>query len=240
MFEDIETHKKLSKWIIGTFTACILIYLGIRHISHVADAVMWLKDLLNPLLIGLILALFLNVPLGVIERHLFPKHPTSRKTKMRRPLAILLSFILVIGVFVGVAFLVIPELIDAVSIVISSLTNGLDQLVAFESTADYSKIPFGEQLSQIDIDFLELKDNLNEWLNQLGTTIMDTAASAFGSVVATAVDFAIGLVFSIYILANKEKLKSQITRIVRVWIPACFAERGIHVAAVCEKNFKLL
>ncbi len=65
MFEDIETHKKLSKWIIGTFTACILIYLGIRHISHVADAVMWLKDLLNPLLIGLILALFLNVPLGV-------------------------------------------------------------------------------------------------------------------------------------------------------------------------------
>lgn len=25
MFEDIETHKKLSKWIIGTFTACILI-----------------------------------------------------------------------------------------------------------------------------------------------------------------------------------------------------------------------
>ena len=34
------------------------------------------------------------------------------------------------------------------------LTNGLDQLVAFESTADYSKIPFGEQLSQIDIDFL--------------------------------------------------------------------------------------
>src|SRR5699024_9380148 len=111
MFEDIETHKKLSKWIIGTFTACILIYLGIRHISHVADAVMWLKDLLNPLLIGLILALtpngtfrnnakinplliglilalFLNVPLGVIERHLFPKHPTSRKTKMRRPLAI--------------------------------------------------------------------------------------------------------------------------------------------------------
>ena len=110
-------------------------------------------------------------------------------------LAILLSFILVIGVFVGVAFLVIPELIDAVSIVISSLTNGLDQLVAFESTADYSKIPFGEQLSQIDIDFLELKDNLNEWLNQLGTTIMDTAASAFGSVVATAVDFAIGLVF---------------------------------------------
>lgn len=66
MFEDIETHKKLSKWIIGTFTACILIYLGIRHISHVADAVMWLKDLLNPLLIGLILA-FNWIDFGVVS-----------------------------------------------------------------------------------------------------------------------------------------------------------------------------
>ena len=70
---------------------------------------MWLKDLLNPLLIGLILALFLNVPLGVIERHLFPKHPTSRKTKMRRPLAILLSFILVIGSLSVLLFLLFPN-----------------------------------------------------------------------------------------------------------------------------------
>ena len=85
MFEDIETHKKLSKWIIGTFTACILIYLGIRHISHVADAVMWLKDLLNPLLIGLILALFLNVPLGVIEDICSPniRHLGKRKCAAR-------------------------------------------------------------------------------------------------------------------------------------------------------------
>lgn len=85
MFEDIETHKKLSKWIIGTFTACILIYLGIRHISHVADAVMWLKDLLNPLLIGLILALFLNVPLGLLKDICSPniRHLGKRKCAAR-------------------------------------------------------------------------------------------------------------------------------------------------------------
>ena len=78
MFEDIETHKKLSKWIIGTFTACILIYLGIRHISHVADAVMWLKDLLNPLLIGLILALFLKDICSPNIRHLGKRKCAAR------------------------------------------------------------------------------------------------------------------------------------------------------------------
>lgn len=239
MFEDAEKRRQVAKWIIGIITICVLIFLGLRHIDNVAGAVLWLINLLKPLLIGIVLELFLNVPLSFIERHLFQKHPTLRKVKMRRPLAILLSLVLVIGVFVGVAFLVIPELIDAVSIVGSSLINGLDQLVAFESAADYSKIPFGEQLSQTDIDFLQLKNSLNEWLKQLETTVMDAAANILGSVAATAVDFVIGLVFSIYILANKEKLKKQVTRLIRVWLPAHFADWIIHVSAVCEKNFKL-
>jgi len=239
MFEDTEKRRQIAKWIIGVITICVLIFLGLRHIDHVAGAVVWLINLLKPLLIGVVLALFLNVPLSFMERHLFQKHPTPRKVKARRPLAILLSLVLVIGVFVGVAFLVIPELIDAVSIVVSSLMNGLDQLVAFESAADYSKIPFGEQLSQIDIDFLQLKNSLNDWLKQLGTTIMDAAANTLGSVAAMAVDFVIGLVFSIYILANKEKLKRQVTRLIRVWLPARFADWIIHVSAVCGKNFKL-
>ena len=239
MFDNTEQLKKLSKWFIRTFIICILIYLSIRHMSQIADTIIWIKDILNPLIMGVILALFLNVPLEFIEKHLFRKQPTPRKQKFRRPLAILLSFVLVIGVFVGVAFLVVPELIDAVTIVISSVMNGLDQLVTLESTLDYSKIPFGQQLSRIDIDFLELQNRLNEWLKQLGGTIADSAANILSSMASATIDFVIGLVFSIYILANKEKLKRQVSRFARVWLPERFAEIGIHVASVCGKNFKL-
>lgn len=239
MLENTEKRHQLAKWLISIITICILIYLGIRHINQLAVAVTWLKELMNPLLIGFVLALFLNVPMGFIERHLFQKKPTPRKKKMRRPLAILLSFALVIGIFIGIAFLVIPELVDAVGIVISSIMNGMDQLAAFESTADYSKLPFGEQLSQIDIDFVEIKTKLEEWIKQLGTTVVDGAASALGGITSTIFDFIIGLVFSIYILANKEKLKRQISRLIRVWLPKKFGEWSIHVASVCGRNFKL-
>lgn len=239
MFDDTEKLKKLSKFIIKTFTLCILIYLSIRHMNQIADTFLWMKDVLNPLIMGVILALFLNVPLGFIEKHLFRKHPTPRKLKLRRPLAILLSFVLVIGVLVGVAFLVVPELIDAITIVISSVMNGLDQLVTLESTLDYSQIPFGQQLSRIDIDFLELQNRLNEWLKQFGETIADSVANNLGNMASTTMDFVIGLVFSIYILANKERLKRQVSRFARVWLPERFAEIGIHVASICGKNFKL-
>lgn len=237
--DDKHQAKKIAKWIIGVFTICILIFLGIRHIDHVAGAVVWLKNLMKPLWIGAIIALFLNVPLGFIERHLFKKHPTPRKVKMRRPLAILLSLVLVLGIFIGVAFLVVPELVDAVTIVITSVMEGMDQLAAFENAADYSRLPFGEQLAQIDIDFLQLKSSLGEWLKQLGTTLMDSAAGALSSVASMIFDFIIGLVFSIYILANKEKLKHQVCRLIRVWLPQKFGDWSIHVASVCGTNFKL-
>ena len=239
MFEDTEKRRQIAKWIIGVITICILIFLGIRHINQLAVAVTWLKELMSPLLIGMILALFLNVPLGFIERHLFRKKPTPKREKMRRPLAILLSLALVIGIFIGVAFLVVPELVDAVTIVVSSVMEGMEHLAEFESAADYSKLPFGEQLSQIDIDFLKLKHNLEEWMKELGTMVMDTAAGALGGIASTIFDFIIGLVFSIYILANKETLKRQICRLVRVWLPRKFGEWSVHVAAVCGKNFKL-
>lgn len=239
MFENTEKRRQVAKWFIGVITICILIFLGIRHVNQVASAIVWLKDLIKPLWIGAIIALFLNVPLGFIERHLFKKHPTPRKVKMRRPLAILLSLVLVLGIFIGVAFLVVPELVDAVAIVVTSVMEGMDQLAAFENAADYSKLPFGAQLAQIDIDFLQLKNSLGEWLKQLGTTLMDTAAGALGSVASTIFDFIIGLVFSIYILSNKEKLKHQVCRLIRVWLPQKFGDWSIHVASVCGTNFKL-
>lgn len=63
MFDDTEKLKKISKFIIKTFTLCILIYLSIRHMNQIADTLLWMKDVLNPLIVGVILALFLNVPL---------------------------------------------------------------------------------------------------------------------------------------------------------------------------------
>lgn len=107
-----------------------------------------------------------------------------------------------------------------------------------ETSADYSQLPFGEQLAKINIDFIQLKNSMGEWLKQLGTAAVDTATDALRSITSAAVDLVIGLVFSIYILANKEKLKQQTRRLIHVWLPQKFGDWNIHVASVCCKNFK--
>ena len=195
--DDPKTRKQLTKWAVGTVAACILIFLGIRYVSAIAIAVQWLYDLVEPLLMGTILAMVLNVPLAFIEKHLFRKNPTPKKEKARRPLAILLALVLVIGVFVGIAVLVIPELTGAVSIVISSVTGALDQMAVLESSEDFAQLPFAPWLEKLDIDWLTMKTQVESWMQQLSSTVLGSTASALGSAASSLIDGVVAFVFSI-------------------------------------------
>lgn len=236
--DDPKTRKTLTKWAVGTIAACILIFLGVRYISSIALAIEWLVSLVKPLLIGAMLAMILSVPLGFIEKHLFRKNPTPKKEKARRPVAILLSLILVIGVFVGIAVLVIPELMGAVSIVISSVTGGLDQMAALESSEDFAQLPFASYLEKVDIDWMTLKAQLENWMQQLSTTVLDSTASALGSIATSLLDGVVAFVFCIYVLANKETLGRQFGRLARVWLPDRFTDTIAHIFTVCADVFQ--
>lgn len=235
LLENKEKRKLLSKWLIGIFTVCILIYLCAGHMNIIANALTWLYQLFSPLILGCVLALIFNVPMKPIEKHLFSKN--EKRKNLRRPLAIFLSFLLVIGIFIGIAFLVIPELLNAVQIVVETLNLGMDQLAVMDDTIDWSVIPFGTELTKINIDWLELKLQLQKWLSTFSKTFMDSALTALGSAAGSIVDFFIGLVFCVYILANKETLKKQIFRLIHVWLPETFGNIIIHVSTVCGSTF---
>lgn len=236
--DDPKTRRTLTKWAVGTVAACILIFLGVRYVSAIAMAIEWLVGLVKPLLIGAMLAMVLSVPMGYIEKHLFRKNPTPKKKKARRPLAILLSLILVIGIFAGIAVLVIPELTGAVSIVISSVTNGLDQMAALESSEDFAELPFATYLEKVDIDWGTMKQQLENWIQQLSSAILGSTASAISSFATSLIDGVVAFVFCIYVLANKETLNRQFGRLARAWLPGRFTDTVSHIFAVCGDVFQ--
>lgn len=236
--DDPQNRKTLTKWAVGTVAACILIFLGVRYVSAIALAIEWLVGLVKPLLIGTMLAMVLNVPLAFIEKHLFRKNPTPKKEKARRPLAILLALVLVIGVFVGIAVLVIPELTGAVSIVISSVTGALDQMAVLESSEDFAQLPFAPWLEKLDIDWLTMKTQVESWMQQLSSTVLGSTASALGSAASSLIDGVVAFVFCIYVLANKEILARQIGRLARAWLPERLTNTMAHIFDVCADVFQ--
>ncbi len=236
MFRNSNNQREISKWIIGTFTCCILIYLGIRHINIVAEAISFLVSLFNPLLIGAIMALVLNVPMSNIEL-LLSKRITSKS--LRRSLSILFSFVLVIGIFVGIAFLVIPELLDAVQIVVQIVNGGLDQLATMDTKLALMESSAGKYLAEINIDWNQLQTQLNDFIKKTSDSIVRNAMDATSSFASKFVSFFIGLVFSVHILFSKEKLSRQVCRLIHVWLPEKFGNIFLHVCNVCSNTFRL-
>lgn len=232
MFDDSKRSRQAAKWVIGIVSICALIVLGLRHIGTIAGVAFQLIDLIKPILIGIIVALILNVPMSIVEKRLLPK---LKIKKGKRSLSIILALILIIGVFVSVALLVIPELVNAISLIVQIIADGLEQLADLEKDGELTHIPFSEYLSQID--WLGLKNQLENWFKSQSSELMNHAVGAAGSLVNTVVTSVISLTFAIYILAQKEILKRQVSRLIHVWLPQRFGDFVVHVASVCNDTF---
>ena len=123
-----EKRKKTAKWLIGVVTACILIFLGVQNIGAVADALSWCISLIAPLLIGFAIAVILNVPMGFFESHFWKNTKKPLLQKLRRPVSFLLALIIILAVFVGVVWLVIPELFNALNVIAQGVMGFINEL----------------------------------------------------------------------------------------------------------------
>ena len=125
---DKEQKKRITKWILGIATAIILIFLGVQNISHVANAFDYAVGLLMPLLLGVVIAVILNVPMRFFEMQLFKITKNKHLQKLGRPLAFLLSLVLIVGIIAGIIRLVIPELASALSIIVDGAIDAINKL----------------------------------------------------------------------------------------------------------------
>lgn len=230
-----ERRKIVSKWIIGIVAACILIFLGVQNIDIVAAAISWATNLIMPLIVGFVLALILNVPMRSLEVHLFKKAKKPFIQKLRRPIALIISFILILGIIAGIFSLLIPELVKAFKVIIEGAINFVNTISAM-SAEELASRPLGNLLLNIEWD--KLLDTMQNWFKNQSGNIMNTAVGTIGSVVGGVFDFFIAIVFSIYILFGKEKLKKQVTRLIRVWIPEKGGKWLIHACSVVSENFR--
>lgn len=230
-----EKKKKLSRWLIGIATACILIFLGVQNMNVVAKGVSWVAGLIMPLILGFAFALILNVPMRFFESHIWSKTKKKGLQKLRRPLSFLISLVLIVGILVGVVWLVIPELINAVKVIVQGAIDLVNRFSAM-SEAELAELPFGNALMNTDWD--KMLDTLQNWLKNQSGTIVNTAVGTIGSLVGGIFDFFISFVFAIYILFSKDKLKAQAKRMIRVWLPKSFGEWAIHAASVASMNFR--
>lgn len=228
--------KGKAKWIIGIAVACILLYLGLENIGAVANAVSWVVGLFSPLIIGFFIALVLNVPMKFFENHLWQKSKKKFAAKVRRPVAFILSLILILGILIGVIWLIIPELAAAFKVVGQSAIEILRRLEEMDRKSFFESSTLGKAIASVNWD--KIIAEAEGWIKAQSGNIVNIAMDTVVSLVGGIINFFFAIIFSIYILFSKEILKAQAKRLIKAWLPQRHGDRIIHAASVANGVFR--
>ncbi|MBQ7858995.1 MAG: AI-2E family transporter [Faecalibacterium sp.] len=239
MFDEEERYRKIARLGLRVIVAGVLFYLAAGNLNVIANAIQYLFRISQPLWIGVILAMILNVPAGAIEAFLQKHCKWLCSAAAHRNWSIALALLAILGLFVGIAVLVIPELIDAVKLILQIMLGGLDNLAQLDQTIDYTQLPLGEYLASMDIDWTMLRTSLEKWTQAQAKSMADGVPAVLSSLAGNIITIFVALVFAIYVLAKKEVLMRQMRRLLRAWLPDRFTQPLCRVASVCSRTFQL-
>ena len=204
----MELSKKTVKRILLIITFTVLLIWAIYNHKLLFKYIGELYSLISPFVIGLCIAYVVNVIMRPIERlwmKLLSKCKGKWVEKMKRPICLLLSILLVIGIILAVIFIIMPELSDSVSSLVSMVPSYVSEVESWWEALALRLDKYGVELPQLSFD----TDKFIQILKDGGTAVLNTTLSATTSIVTAVINIVLALAFSIYVLAQKETLKRQ-------------------------------
>ena len=219
----MELNKKTIRNILLMAAAVIAVWWLVNHFDLLLRILNAILSILSPILIGLILAFILNLLLNPLERlwnRLFLKESSKPIVKkLRRPICLLLSFLIVLGVIFAVCFVVIPRLGSTVVDMVNTISDYVKTLDVRYDDLRVSLEQYAITLPEIDLGKNDLLTKLTDLLAKGGSALLNTTISVTTSVLSAVVNLLMGVVFSVYILAQKETLGRQIKRVLYALFP---------------------
>ena len=210
-------------------------YAALQHLNVVARALGWLVGILAPFLLGAAIAFILNVPMRAIERHLFPN--ARRGAGARRPLALVLTLVAVIGVLVLASCVIGPGVKDAVKSIASQVPAAFDRLYNWLLGLEQYLPQIETWVQDLSIDWKSLSQKAIQLAQSWGGSLLSTGGGLIGGVVSGVSTFVIGLIFSFYILLQKEKLSRQGRQVLYGLLPVKRADRVLEVLRLANRTF---
>lgn len=225
----------------------IILFWILNNLTLFGTAITTLCRILSPFIIGAAIAFIINIPMTIFENKVFVKRKqtknnkkkdeTQKISKTKRLLCILLSFLIIILVLIGVLRLVIPEIISAISAMVAyipELFNNIQSL-AIQKMTDYPEIREG--LENILLNLESFSSNVIEYLTDIGTNLLTSSFGIISSTISGIARTIIAIIFSIYVLLDKEKIFIQLKKFTYAFCSKNVADNICKIATMSKNAF---
>lgn len=237
----MELDKENIKKILSIIVFCFFLLLCTMYIKTILAVLGYIISLLSPLIIGGCIAFVLNILLQVLEQlwDKIIKNNKSKVYKFKRPVTVLFTYAIIFFTLYLVMFLIVPEISRSFAKIAQSLPEFFEGLRDNNLVIDISSnlnIDLND-LPASNIDWNKLSEQATKFLSSSGSTFFNTTLNITTSIFGVISTLGLSLVFSVYMLLQKEKLSDQFTRLVYAFFNREYVSHIINVGRLSSTVF---
>ena len=220
-------YNTIAVYAFMVICAVIIFYLSLSQLSEVQEKVSYVLLVLQPFTIGIIIAYILDFILKFFEEKVLSfKKMSKLKSKTRRTLGLILTYItafLLLRLFIQ---FVLPQLID-------SIVGLLNDVPSYISNSNKLINGLIDKLNLSDKNVALINEKLNEMVDyiiNLARELLPLLGNVVKSIASSIWNIVLGISISIYLLADKEKFIAIGRKIIWAIFPEKGADKILEIA----------
>ena len=236
----MELNKKNIKRILLLVACAIILYWGLNNLSTLGKLLGSFFSLFSPLLIGVGIAYVMNLLLKAIERlwdMALKKAPELWRVKLKRPICLTATMLLFLGIIFAIFFILIPRLEEAGSTLIANVPGYITQIQNWWGSLVDFAAGHGVTLPELSMNVEDATKFISKILSSDSGNVVNTTIDITTSILGALVNILLALVFSVYMLAQKETLISQSRRLLLAALPRKAGQRTMHILKLTNNAF---
>lgn len=223
------------------FRVCIslfALYLLTYYWKGVSDLLTAFVGALTPLLLGLVIAYVLNILMSFYERYYFPRRRDRWVAQSRTVVCLLAAIVTLIAIVALIIGLVVPELLSCVKLLLEEVEPALEKLLKSQWVAQLVPADILQKLAAVNWG-----ETIEKAVKMLATGLGSAAGALFStvtSVVSGAITGFLSVIFAVYLLLDRDHLKTQGRRLMDGYLPKTANRKlthGLQVLNECMHKF---
>ena len=197
-----------------------------------------LLDVIYPFLVGLLIAYLINPLTKIISDKFLKKFFKEKAKGARKLLAVLFSYIIVIGAIVTAMFYIVPQIGESLTQLVSFIESAQNGYTNIMNKLEELNNSYPQWKFDVIIDAVEnMPDALANVITETLPTLIPTIYNTSLSVISVVVNLLIAVMVSVYMLLDKARLINNCKRILYVILKPERADRFLSTAQECNKIF---
>lgn len=232
----MDLNKKNMKNIMLLIVFAVLFYVGVQRIESVAAGFSFVVSIVFPFLLGAAMAFILNVPMSFMEKRLFSKTKGKAK-KLKRPICLVLAILFVVAILWIVLLVVIPEVASTVASLSVNIEAALIKLQRWTMDIFEDNKQIEVWIASLQFDWDGIIHTAFGFLKNGAGNVLNSTVTVAKTLINSVMNFCVAFVFACYILLQKEKLATQIRKILYAFFSKKVVEKVLEIASLSYRTF---